>query len=706
MLDAKTKEFLTKSADYLTSDKHACCFASKANVIDWLQQFTPQLENVSAESAGLLTVAVVGEFKAGKSTLINAILGKEVAFVDAFEATTSVAVIKPGSNEVVRVEYSGGNRKVMSIAEFVKACAQYKMRDAKYVEIIVNHNWPFVLIDTPGMGSINTAHEERAETAIMDLADLVLWIMDPSDMLSAKESAFLKRARSINLPIWCIVSKTDQLSDAEIEDCIECVARTTGLDKSSIIALSAKNYMESKSDQGVTELLDRLMLMSRRSNDVRDQAKSAKTAELLDEFKHAVELMANCVKSEIEWLDGEREVFDQEARLVESSLCMEAKSILLGSVKTFFTNRLVPLVNSGAQPNEICRILIESFLKERLPSVANRIASEAHDKAVAVWDASFEERRADLSRQIENIIRNEMQSSDSERFLRDQLVVTEERREAVMHGFKATPAVIGAGALTLLIDPTGITANLVTMAIGALAGHIAGLSAKDASVRCVTETKIDAEAVANYALQMSDTIIDQLVMPKIADYLNHVVDQALDKRCSQRLSGMSTNDVRTVYAELNQILCGLNNITFSESSEDYMPNQFGSSVDKTTASVGDTQNSYAYKARDALVYVVNEYGLGICQSPRQVEALLKDLCGDCSKEIFLLAECLACDAVDRLITQRDLVPAQALILAVAEEFHKSRLIELDAARWAVECWNEALKGASCSNFSKTARQDW
>jgi hypothetical protein len=264
-----------------------------------------------------------------------------------------------------------------------------------------------------------------------------------------------------------------------------------------------------------------------------------------------------------------------------------------------------------------------------------------------------------------------------------------------MHGFNAAPAVIGAGVLTLLVDPTGIAANLVTMAIGALAGHIAGLSANDSSVRSVTETRIDSDAVANYALQMSDTIVDQLVMPKIADYLKHVVDQALDKRCSQRLSGMSTSDFRTVYAELNQILCGLNDITLSENLEDYMPNRFESNADGTTASVGGTQSSYSYKARDLLLYIVNKYGLDICRSPRKVEALLKDLCGDCSKEIFLLVECLACGAVDRLITQRDLIPEQALVLAVAEELHKSRLVELDAARWAAKCWNEALKDASC-----------
>lgn len=695
MLNTKAQSFLTRSAHYLIGDKHARNFTHRANVSNWLQEFTLHLANVSAEPDKLLTVAVVGEFKAGKSTLINAMLGKEVAFVDAFEATTSVAVIKPGLKEMAVVEDSAGNRKVMSIEQFVNACRQFKMRDVNRLEMTVNHNLPLVVIDTPGMGSITTAHEERAEAAIMDSADLVLWVMDPSDMLSAKEGAFLKRARSINLPVWCIVSKVDELSAPEIDECIECIVRTTGLDRSDVLALSAHNHIESGSDPGVVELMKRLQHTTRHSADVRFQAEGAKVTELLDEFEHAIDLIGHCVKSEIDWLDGEHEIFSQEAQIVKATLLRDTKSFLAESAAAFFDEKLPALVNPLTSPEHICRILVESFSKERLPSVADRIALRVHEKAVAVWDESFEDRHSDLSRQIENLARNEMQDSDSEMFLRNQLVVTEERREAVKRGFSTVPAAVGAGALTLMLDPTGITANLVTMAIGALAGHFAGKSAEGVPIQTTTETRVQSHAVTDFARQMSDTIVDQLVASEVICYIDRVVQQALDERCRQRVFGMKECDIQSVHANLGRISYVLRGIRLSGDPGDDMPGGTSRDDAGNGSSAGEGQSSFAYEARVQLMRIVKEHGTDICQFPKRVEGLLKDMCGDCPKEVFLLTQCLSSGVIGRVMNLRNTVPEPTLILTAANELQKSREIGFEAARWAVKSWTEALRGIRC-----------
>ena len=65
-----------------------------------------RLDSLRAERPDLIRVLVMGEFKAGKSTLINALLGRAVAATDVFEMTTVVCRIIPAQG--------GGERVVLT----------------------------------------------------------------------------------------------------------------------------------------------------------------------------------------------------------------------------------------------------------------------------------------------------------------------------------------------------------------------------------------------------------------------------------------------------------------------------------------------------------------------------------------------------------------------------------------------------------------
>ena len=65
------------------------------------ENLNEQIENIKAlESSQYkpLNIAIVGEVKAGKSSLLNALLGKEISKVDVLEATSSVIEVVYGEN--------------------------------------------------------------------------------------------------------------------------------------------------------------------------------------------------------------------------------------------------------------------------------------------------------------------------------------------------------------------------------------------------------------------------------------------------------------------------------------------------------------------------------------------------------------------------------------------------------------------------------
>ena len=163
-------------------------------------------------------VCVVGEFKKGKSALINALLGAPVCPVDDDLATMAVTVVRyaPEPGAIVR-RREGGELIVEAIPadEAGRWVAERDGDDRRYgVEVVeVGLPDPFLergiaLVDTPGVGGLNAAHA-AATLAFLPSADALVFVTDASTELSAPELAFLASAMRAGPPILIAVTKVD-----------------------------------------------------------------------------------------------------------------------------------------------------------------------------------------------------------------------------------------------------------------------------------------------------------------------------------------------------------------------------------------------------------------------------------------------------------------------------------------------------------------
>jgi hypothetical protein len=94
--------------------------------------------------------------------------------------------------------------------------------------------------------------------------------------------------------------------------------------------------------------------------------------------------------------------------------------------------------------------------------------------------------------------------------------------------------------------------------------------------------------------------------------------------------------------------------------------------------------------RTILKDLVRRYGESIAQDPFRCEALLRDTCGACGREIFVLVS-----AVRQHVPLDLKLPRHNLPLSLMKGFMIKRLqdelgLSDEAARWAVETWAEAL----------------
>jgi hypothetical protein len=90
--------------------------------------------------------------------------------------------------------------------------------------------------------------------------------------------------------------------------------------------------------------------------------------------------------------------------------------------------------------------------------------------------------------------------------------------------------------------------------------------------------------------------------------------------------------------------------------------------------------------RQQLHYIITHYGRSICDDPKRCEALLKDLCPQNKREVFLLVWALREGIAKELLTQNQLLPIETVISRLSQKLYDELGFDSDLAQWAVGSW--------------------
>lgn len=146
----------------------------------------------------LFTIVIVGEFNAGKSSLINALFGSE----SRKEGPVPV-------DDVISILRWSEKPRTREISEFVVE-QSYPVELLRTVRIV----------DTPGTNSIVRRHQEITEDFV-PRADLVLFATSIDRPLSESERSFLEFIRDWRKKVVFVLTKIDAKSDEEIDEVID-----------------------------------------------------------------------------------------------------------------------------------------------------------------------------------------------------------------------------------------------------------------------------------------------------------------------------------------------------------------------------------------------------------------------------------------------------------------------------------------------------
>ncbi len=197
------------------------------------------------------TLAVVGQFKRGKSSLMNAIVGRELLPTGILPLTSAITILRFGPEE--RLVISRQNRSfddeapISALPEYVTETgnpANRKRIKAVYVEFpspFLRRGLEFV--DTPGIGSAIEANTATTY-AFVPQCDAVLFVTSADGPLAATELEFLDRLRAHVRKVFFVVNKMDLLANAEREAALRFIgdnlSRRMGAARPPLFPLSSR----------------------------------------------------------------------------------------------------------------------------------------------------------------------------------------------------------------------------------------------------------------------------------------------------------------------------------------------------------------------------------------------------------------------------------------------------------------------------------
>jgi GTPase Era involved in 16S rRNA processing len=313
-----------------------------------VRQLARKLENKE------FMIAFCGHFSAGKSTMINNVVGENL--LPSSPIPTSANLVRVKSGEEYAKVYFKNEKPRLYLAPYDYELVKEYCKDGDQIEEIeISHSHSAlppstVIMDTPGIDSADDAHRIATESAI-HLADLVLYVMDYNHVQAELNFLFTKELTEAGKEVYLVINQVDKHKEEELpfEKFKESVTesfRAWGVNPARIFytSLKVKDHKLSEFDDLKQFIAEKLL---------------TKDEVLLQSIFHSLKKIAQ------DHLDESREVFEE--RLLP---CYEIVEELSEAEKNSLTesyqqikSTLQTLEKGTEEPKKEMELEVEKILK-------------------------------------------------------------------------------------------------------------------------------------------------------------------------------------------------------------------------------------------------------------------------------------------------------------------------------------------------------
>lgn len=307
-------------------------------------------------ASGRFHLAVLGQFKRGKSTLLNALLGEAVLPVSVIPLTSIPTFISAGPTRHARiifrdsrapVQFSSGDASAMSafLAQYVTE-ADNPHNHLGVSEVELSHPAPIlrhglVLIDTPGIGS-TFRHNTDATLSFLPQCDAAVFLVSADPPITEVEIEFLKHVRAGVTRLFFVLNKADYLTDDERQQALQflkSVLTEQGFSPEVVLfpvsaRLGLQSKLEGETAKWAQSGLDRVEahlveFLAREKNAVLTNAIARKSADVLANVLLRLNLTLQALRLPLEELQKRLAIFEQKLAEIDRER-LTAKDLLAG----------------------------------------------------------------------------------------------------------------------------------------------------------------------------------------------------------------------------------------------------------------------------------------------------------------------------------------------------------------------------------------
>ncbi|TKD70764.1 dynamin family protein [Pseudalkalibacillus hwajinpoensis] len=268
------------------------------------------------------TVVVVGEFKHGKSTFVNALLGQELMPVDVTPTTATIHAVMHADEPRIQVVKQSGEVENHPLSKELlngyTATADFEPEEIKYLKIFLSSNLlknKVILVDTPGVNDLNQQRSDVTHSFI-PRADVVLFMLSMTSPVKRTEQEFMENHLSAHDQTIYLANFMDRIDEEEMEDVLDTVKsriqKITGKNDPRIYPISALEGLQGKLENneqsiqfsGVGEVENEIesIIKSSNRNKVKMERFQIRFNHLLNSLLDEIKTIENVSKASIEEL--------------------------------------------------------------------------------------------------------------------------------------------------------------------------------------------------------------------------------------------------------------------------------------------------------------------------------------------------------------------------------------------------------------------
>jgi GTPase Era involved in 16S rRNA processing len=309
--------------------------------------------------ADIFSLVVVGQFKRGKTTFINALIGEDLLPTAIIPLTSIITILGHGDKLSITTFFKNGTKKECAPNELPLYVAEkHNPKNKKGVDRVeIKHPSPYLkngvqIIDTPGIAS---THEHNTKTTYDYLphSDAAIFLLSVDPPITQAELHFLRDLKNLVGRTFFIQNKIDTVSVDDCEESLsfskEIIEKEAGYHDVIVYPISAKEALKEKNENfsqrmersGLARFEQSLELfLIKEKGEVWLKSVVEKTCNFINEETFLAELEEKALRVPLAELENKIAIFKEFIREIEREK-IDGGILLTEEVKTLQIETLV-----------------------------------------------------------------------------------------------------------------------------------------------------------------------------------------------------------------------------------------------------------------------------------------------------------------------------------------------------------------------------